>query len=542
MHYMDEYHKWLSSPCLSSEQKQELSTIEEKEIEDRFCAPLSFGTSGLRGVVGMGTNRMNVFNLLQAVRAFGKSLGENALAIVCRDVRPSSEEFSRIAACALCEQGVRVLFFLRPSPTPMLSFAVRHYGASGGFNVTASHNPPEYNGCKFYGKTGAQLGDEDTSTVARIMADIPVLAPLPQSTFDECLANGQITYIDCDEEYIEAVLRCRLDPQLLHNTDLRVVYSPFHGVGGGVTPEVFRRAGLKNVFCEPSQMIPDGRFTTLKNPNPEDPAGFALSERLGRKVNADILVGTDPDSDRVAVCAKDKDGSYVCLTGNKTGALLCYYMLRHYRGSKPPVIIKTIVSTHFAETICESFGAKCYSTFTGFKNMAEKMENLPDSEHCLMCFEESIGYMIGDHVRDKDGVSGALMVCEMAAWYKSRGMTLLDGLGELDELYGVHDDYTINIVRRGVDGAEEIRDMMTYMRNSPPSSFCNQKVTEIRDYLTGLNTDLKGMNVLEYRLEGGSRVMIRPSGTEPKIKIYALTKNLPPEALARELEQRLADR
>ncbi|MBQ2866399.1 MAG: phospho-sugar mutase [Clostridia bacterium] len=542
MYYMDEYIKWKNSPCLTDSQRRELENTDETETEDRFCAPLAFGTSGLRGVVGMGINRMNVFTLLQAVRAFAKSLPPDPLVVVCRDVRPSSDELSRAAACALCEQGARVLYFTRPSPTPMLSFAVRHYGASGGMNVTASHNPTEYNGCKFYGSNGAQLGDDDTDKVAALMAEVPVLAPLPESSFEGCLERGQIMYIDCDEEYTSAVLDCALAPKLLEDTDLRVVFSPFHGVGGSVMPGVFERAGLKNVFYEPQQMIPDGTFPTLKNPNPEDPRGFELSERLGKEKNADILVGTDPDADRVAVCVRDTDGSYVCLTGNKTGALLCDYMLRHYRGSKPPVIIKTIVSTHLAESICRTFGAECYSTFTGFKNMAEKREELPDSQQFVMCFEESIGCMIGDHVRDKDGISGSLLVCEMAAWYKSRGMTLLDGLRELDGRYGAHDDYTINIVRKGVDGAEEIKAMMEYMRSNPPDSFLGRKVVETRDYLTGKNAHISGSNVLEYRLEGGSRLLIRPSGTEPKIKIYALTINMPSEALARELEQRLADR
>ena len=539
MEYNKLYEQWKSSQYLSAEQKAELEGIDQKEILDRFCAPLSFGTAGLRGVVGMGTNRMNVFTLVQAVRAFAQSLPGDALVVVCRDARLSSSELARAAACALCEEGVRVLYFAHARPTPELSFAVRHYGAVGGINITASHNPKEYNGCKFYGSTGAQLGGEDTDRVFEIMEETPLLAPLPEKDFDSCVREGAIMYADCDFEYIAAVLECATDPQLVKDTDLSVVYTPFHGVGGSIMPQVLMQAGLKNVYYEPHQMEPDGNFTTLKNPNPEEGSGFALAKELAKSKDADIIIGTDPDADRVAVCVRDKSGDYVQLTGNRVGALLCDYLLGRYRGDKTPVIIKTIVSTPLAEAICDRYRANCYSTFTGFKNMAEKLEELRDSEQCLMCFEESIGYMIGSHVRDKDGISGTLLICEMAAWYKKQGKTLLDGLNDLFDKYGEYDDLTLNLVRKGVDGAVEIRNMMASLRKDPPQSILGLMVIEKKDYLSGENVHIMGSDVLEYRLQGGSRLLIRPSGTEPKIKIYALSRKVSAQALADALEQRL---
>lgn len=542
MNYMNEYKKWKESPYLTPGQKAELEGIAEGEILDRFCMPLSFGTSGLRGVVGIGINRLNVFTLLQSIRAYARSLPAGASVVVCRDARLSSDTLARAAACALWEEGVRVLWFENATPTPVLSFAVRFYGADGGINITASHNPQEYNGCKFYGPNGALLGSDDTDRIFEIMQRTPMLAPLPECDLDSGLASGEVKYARCIPEYINTVLECRRDESLLQNTDLCVVYTPLHGVGGSVMPEVFDRAGLKKVCYVAEQMEPDGHFPTIPNPNPEDTRGFALSEKLGQEVNADILIATDPDADRIAASVRDKDGRFVPLSANKTAALLCDYMLRNYQGENRPVIIKTIVSTHLVEAVCRSYGAGCYSTFTGFKNMAEKLEELPSSETCLMCYEEAIGYMIGTKVRDKDGISTSLLICEMAAWYRTRGMTLLDGLQELHKKYGEYDDYTVNLVRKGVEGTREIADMMEYLRHTPPESIDGLRVTERKDYLSGENTHIKGSNVLEYRLEGGSRLSVRPSGTEPKIKIYALTINHSPEALAQAMAKRLTDR
>ena len=536
------YEQWKNSPCLTPAQRAELEGIDEKEILDRFCAPLSFGTAGLRGIVGMGTNRMNVFTLLQAVRALARTLPEGAWVAVCRDARLSSDELAEAAACALAEEGAKVLYFPHPRPTPQLSFAVRHYKTAAGINITASHNPKEYNGCKFYGPNGAQLGGDETDRIFDIMEETPLLAPLPEKSLASHLAAGSIMYADCDSEYISAVLGCASDPALLRDTDLRVVYSPFHGVGGSIMPYVFEKAGLEQVFYQPDQMKPDGHFTTLASPNPEATEGFALSEKLAREKAADIIVATDPDADRVALSVRDRQGDYVCLSGNKTGALLCDYLLKNYRGDKTPVIIKTIVSTPLAEAICQSYGGECCSTFTGFKNMAEKLEELDESRHCLMCFEESIGYMIGSHVRDKDGISGALLICEMAAYYKKQGKTLLDVLGELFEKYGEYGDLTLNLVRRGVEGAEEIRNMMASLRKDPPKTLLGIPVTEKLDYLSGENTHIMGSDVLEYRLQNGSRLLVRPSGTEPKIKIYSLTRNMPAEELANAMAQRLTDK
>lgn len=532
MTYQKQYESWLSSEFLTEIEKNELSRLtDNKEIEERFCAPLSFGTAGLRGIAEMGLNRLNRFTLCQAVRAYGKHISGRGAVVVCRDARLSSLGLSRVAACALAELGIDVVYFEDARPTPQLSFAVRHLGAAGGINVTASHNPKEYNGCKFYDKSGAQLGNDDTDRISLIMKDTPLLSPAPEKSFEEYLAEGKITYAECDEAYIQAVLDCRIDADLLKDSDLKVVYTAFHGVGGSIMPEVLRRAGLEQVYLQSEQMIPDGRFPTLKNPNPEASDGFALSEKLAREKGADIICATDPDADRAAVSVRNGKGGYTPLSGNQTGVLLSDYLLKNKNAEKCPAIIKTIVSTPLTDAICSYYGAECFSTFTGFKNMAEKLEEIENTHTCLMCYEESIGYMIGSHVRDKDGISAILLICEMAAYYKKQGKTLLDALEDIYAIHGRFEEYTANIYRPGLEGQAEIKQMMVYLRNTPPTQLDGLKVEVIGDYLTGTNTHISGSDVLEFRLQGGSRVLVRPSGTEPKIKIYALARNHQAKAL-----------
>ncbi|MBR2472423.1 MAG: phospho-sugar mutase [Clostridia bacterium] len=532
MNYNDHYNTWKKSQFLSDLERSELlSLTDEKAIEDRFCAPLSFGTAGLRGIAEMGLNRLNRFTLCQAVRAFGKHLAGKGTVIVCRDARLSSPELAAVAACALAELGVPVLFFKDARPTPQLSFAVRHFKAAGGLNITASHNPKEYNGCKFYDEKGAQLGNDDTDRISKIMAGIPMLAPMPEKSFEEYLAQGRITYAQCDEAYIQAVLDCRINADALAETELSAVYTAFHGVGGSIMPQALKRAGFENVYFQPEQMIPDGNFPTLDNPNPEHTPGLALSIKLAQEKSADLVCATDPDADRAAIAVADGKGGYVALSGNQTGALLTDYLLSQTSSQKPMAIIKTIVSTPLVEAICDHYGARCYSTFTGFKNMAEKLEEIESTQYCPMCFEESIGYMIGSHVRDKDGISAILMVCEMAAYYKKQGKTLLDVLNDLYSRYGRFEEHTVSLYRYGVSGQKEIAEMMKKLRNQPPKAIAGLDVESVGDYLTGENTHISGSNVLEFRLSGGSRLLIRPSGTEPKIKIYALARDFEAKAL-----------
>ena len=532
MNYIEHYNSWKNSQFLSESERKELSLLtDEKIIEDRFCAPLAFGTAGLRGIAETGLNRLNPFTLCQAVRAFGKHLAGKGQVLVCRDGRLSSHELARAAACALAELDVPVLFFKDARPTPQLSFAVRHFGSAGGLNITASHNPKEYNGCKFYDEKGAQLGNSDTDGISEIMATIPVLSPLPKKSFEEYLSEGKITYAECDEAFIEAVLDCRINKDALKNTDLSAVYTAFHGVGGSIMPQVLARADFEKIYYQPQQMIADGNFPTLSNPNPEYTPGLELSIKLAAEKGADLVCATDPDADRAAIAVRDEKGEYIALSGNQTGALLTDYLLSQTSSQKPVAIIKTIVSTPLVEAICQYYNSQCYSTFTGFKNMAEKLEEIENTHHCPMCFEESIGYMIGSHVRDKDGISAVLLVCEMAAYYKRQGKSLLDRLNELYTLHGRFEDYTISLYRYGISGQKEIAEMMIKLRENHPKEIAGLEVESIGDYLTGENTHIRGSNVLEFRLKGGSRLLIRPSGTEPKIKIYALARDFSAKAL-----------
>lgn len=536
---MDEYRRWLESPVLSGAQRQELAALEHDpaEREDRFYRTLAFGTAGLRGVMGMGLNRMNEFVIRQATDAFARVLlaagtAKNGVCL-CYDCRHNSRFFAEEAAHVLRCRGIPVYMFSAPRPTPELSFAVRRLGAAAGINVTASHNPKVYNGYKVYWSDGAQLPPDKADLVAAEMARIDVLAPRPVPRG----APEALTMLDerFDSEYISAVLRCAVDPDLAPQSSLRVVYTPFHGVGGAIVPQVLALLGFRDVFCVAEQMEPDGDFPTLPSPNPEEPAGFALAERLGREKNADLLVATDPDSDRVGIAVRAADGSYVPLTGNRTGALLIHYLLTAGArcGTLPdrPALIQTIVTTGLSRAIAEKNGAACFETFTGFKFMAEKVAELEREGvwHYVMAYEESYGYMIGNHARDKDGVVASMLLCEMAAWYKSRGMTLLDGLEALWAEYGCYAEKTVSVMLPGEDGMKRMARVMAALRRSPPAAFGPLRAEGMRDHLSG--RDLggapvapAGMDVLVWPLAGGSRLVIRPSGTEPKLKLYALAR------------------
>ena len=544
MSHREPYQRWLNAPQLTECQRQELAGLSDEEARDRFYRTLSFGTAGLRGLMGMGLNRMNEYIVRQATDAFAQVILESGQAekgiCICYDCRINSRFFAEEAAHVMRCRGIPVWLFRDCRPTPQLSFAVRQFGAAAGINVTASHNPKEYNGFKVYGEGGAQLPTHMADKVAEKMALLDPLAPRPESD-----NMAPLTWLeeDFDEQYINAVLQCAIAPEHLAEDAFPIVYTPFHGVGGAIVPEVLRRAGLKHIVFVQEQMAPDGTFPTVISPNPEDPAGFALAVEYAKKHNIDFLVGTDPDSDRVGIVVRDKNGAYVPVSGNRTGSLLLHYILTAGRekGLLPehPALVKTIVTSDLPRVIAEKNGCASFSTFTGFKYMAEKVAQLEEEGkyHYVLAYEESYGYMIGDHARDKDGVVGALLLCEMAAWYRSRGMTVLEGLDELLQIYGAYGEVTRSVMLPGEDGSLRMARIMAQLRQQPPAEWDGIPVESWVDYEPGrcytgdsvTELELQGSNVLEYRLATGEKLIVRPSGTEPKIKIYALMQGVTAE-------------
>ena len=544
MSHREPYQRWLNAPQLTECQRQELAGLSDEEARDRFYRTLSFGTAGLRGLMGMGLNRMNEYIVRQATDAFAQVILESGQAekgiCICYDCRINSRFFAEEAAHVMRCRGIPVWLFRDCRPTPQLSFAVRQFGAVAGINVTASHNPKEYNGFKVYGEGGAQLPTHMADKVAEKMALLDPLAPRPESD-----SMAPLTWLeeDFDEQYINAVLQCAIAPEHLAEDAFPIVYTPFHGVGGAIVPEVLRRAGLKHIVFVQEQMAPDGTFPTVISPNPEDPAGFALAVEYAKKHNIDFLVGTDPDSDRVGIVVRDKNGAYVPVSGNRTGSLLLHYILTvgREKGLLPehPALVKTIVTSDLPRVIAEKNGCASFSTFTGFKYMAEKVAQLEQEGkyHYVLAYEESYGYMIGDHARDKDGVVGALLLCEMAAWYRSRGMTVLEGLDELLQIYGAYGEVTRSVMLPGEDGSLRMARIMAQLRQQPPAEWDGIPVESWVDYEPGrcytgdtvTQLGLQGSNVLEYRLVTGEKLIVRPSGTEPKIKIYALMQSVTAE-------------
>ena len=544
MSHREPYQRWLNAPQLTECQRQELASLSDEEARDRFYRTLSFGTAGLRGLMGMGLNRMNEYIVRQATDAFAQVILESGQAekgiCICYDCRINSRFFAEEAAHVMRCRGIPVWLFRDCRPTPQLSFAVRQFGAAAGINVTASHNPKEYNGFKVYGKGGAQLPTHMADKVAQKMALLDPLAPRPESD-----SMAPLTWLeeDFDQQYISAVLQCAIAPEHLAEDAFPIVYTPFHGVGGAIVPEVLRRAGLEHIVFVEEQMAPDGTFPTVISPNPEDPAGFALAVEYAKKHNIDFLVGTDPDSDRVGIVVRNKNGQYVPVSGNRTGSLLLHYILTAGRekGLLPehPALVKTIVTSDLPRVIAEKNGCASFSTFTGFKYMAEKVAQLEQEGkyRYVLAYEESYGYMIGDHARDKDGVVGALLLCEMAAWYRSRGMTVLEGLEELLQTYGAYGEVTRSVMLPGEDGSVRMARIMEQLRQQPPADWDGIPVESWVDYEPGrcysgdtvTELELQGSNVLEYRLVTGEKLIVRPSGTEPKIKIYALMQSVTAE-------------
>ncbi|MCL2343343.1 MAG: phospho-sugar mutase [Firmicutes bacterium] len=549
--YKETYASWLNSPALNEDERAELLSIagDDAEIESRFFAPLEFGTAGLRGVMAVGLRRMNRFVVCHATQALAeliKAEGEAACAagvVICYDCRHHSEEFARLVAGVMAGNGVRAKIFDAMRPTPELSFAIRHYGATAGVNVTSSHNPKEYNGYKVYWSDGAQLPPEHAATVAAQMEQIDVFTGIVKKDFDAALRDGDVSFIgaETDEAFLENVLGQAIDRDAVTRMadTLKIVYTPFHGAGRVLVPEALRRLGVKHLFPVPEQMIPDGDFPTVKSPNPEEPAGFALAIALAKQEDSDLIIGTDPDSDRIGTMVRGADGEYHSISGNQLGVLLLHYIIgaRKRRGTMPknPAAIKTIVTTEMARVVAEAGGVHMDQTFTGFKFMAEKVGEYErgGTYNYLMAYEESYGYMMGSYVRDKDAVTASMMVAEMAAHYFERGMTLLDALNSLFETYGYFAEHTLNLIMPGMDGLAKMQALMKDLRENPPAEISGEPVLRLRDYLTGQitangaaveQTEISGMDVLYFEMGDGASFIVRPSGTEPKIKVYILAR------------------
>ena len=552
MDYRKEYEKWLASPALSEDERAELKALEgnDKEIKARFYGPLEFGTAGLRGTMYTGLHNMNRHVIRWATQGFANVIraeGTEAMkkgVAVCMDCRNHSAEFARETACVMAANGIHVRLFESLRPTPELSFAVREYGCQAGVNVTASHNPKEYNGYKVYWADGAQLPPQHAAAIADELTRIDIFTGVRSMDYEQALAEGRIELLgeDCDRRFMANVMGMVNDYETVKKVadDFGLVYTPFHGCGYKLVPEALTRLGIKHLYCEPKQMVIDGDFPTVVSPNPENPEGFYLAIDLAKEKNVDFILGTDPDSDRVGIMVRNKAGEFEPVTGNQTGVLLLDYLIGAMKraGKLPekPAALKTIVTTEMARAVAEANGLDCYDTFTGFKFMAEKMNELESAgkNTVIFSYEESYGYMIGHYVRDKDAVTASLLLTEMAAWYHAQGMTLFDALRSLYEKYGWYGEKTHNLVMPGLDGLEKMAALMQSLRAQPPVEIGGVTVAQYKDYSDGTVRDaasgaitpmpLSGSNVLRFELTDGTHIVVRPSGTEPKIKVYILTK------------------
>ena len=554
MTYMDKYNAWLMSDSLSQEEKDELHAISEnlKEIESRFFNQLEFGTGGLRGIMGVGLFRMNVHVIRHATQAFAELINAEPLnpdsktekcVAICYDSRINSEKFAKEAACVIAGNGIKVRIFDALRPTPCLSFAVRQYNCIAGINITASHNPKEYNGYKVYWSDGAQLPPQHAKQVADKMSKIDIFSSIRKIEYEEAKNQRLISIMseETDELFLKNALGQATDFEAVNviSDTFKLVYTPFHGAGYKLVPEVLRRLGMRHIICVPEQMELDGNFPTVTSPNPEYPEGFYLAVDLAKANGADLIVGTDPDCDRVGIMVRDDCGSFIPITGNQVGVLLLDYLIdaKKQAGTLPdkPVVLKTIVTTEMARRIAETHNVECYDTFTGFKFMAEKKNILEaaGTGHVFFSFEESYGYMAGDYVRDKDAVTASMLIAEMAAKYASRSMTLYDALIKLYEKYGQYAEKTVEIQMPGLDGIEKMRNLMSNLRDNPPEEIAETKIIRRSDYLSGQQYDvttddvtpieLFGSNVMRFETIDGTVILVRPSGTEPKVKIYIMT-------------------
>ena len=548
MNYQVVYEKWLASDALSEAEKEELRSIETNEDEKkiRFCGSLSFGTAGLRGVMKVGLNAMNRHTVAHATQGLAALILQEGRAAdgvaIAYDSRNNSELFAKTSACVLAANGITAYLFDALRPTPELSFALRELKCVAGINVTASHNPKQYNGYKVYWEDGAQLPPEHAATVSSEINKLDVFSDIRTMNYDTALAEGKIVLIgaEIDEKYLLAVQAQTVNPSAVKDVadSLKIVYSPLHGTGHILVPEIMRRIGLKHLYTVDEQMVIDGNFPTVAKPNPEYPEVFELGISLANRVGSDLIVATDPDADRVGVMTRTKDGSFQTITGNQMGALLLDYIITAYKETNTmpdePYAVKSIVSSEMATRICRANGVQMFNVLTGFKFIGEVIKNHEIAGHgsFLFGFEESYGYLKGTHARDKDAVVASMLICEMTAYYRAKGMTLSDALDALFERYGYCFEANRELYMEGVDGNERMAALMNGLRENPPATFGDFKVTLVGDYLTQTITEngvarptgLPSSNVLYYELENGDVVVVRPSGTEPKVKFYYLLR------------------
>lgn len=538
------YSLWLNNTKDEKEIYDELVSVEGKddEILDRFYKNLEFGTGGLRGVIGAGTNRMNVFTVNQATQGLADYLNaefDSPSVAIAHDSRINSDVFAKGAAEVLAGNGIKVYFYPELVPTPMLSFAVRHFLCSSGIVITASHNPSQYNGFKCYDPHGYQMTDEGAAKTYGYIQKVDMFTGVKKLAFDEGIKNGMIEYIDNDvyEEFYKAVLGECINPEVSKKSDLKIIYTPLNGTGNKPVRTVLSRMGFKDVTVVPSQENPDGHFPTCPYPNPEIRQAFEEAIKLAEEIGGDLLLATDPDCDRVGIAVND-GGEYKLMTGNEVGVMLSQYLLscRKEQGTLPkdPAIIKTIVTTNLIEKVAKDYNCKIYNLLTGFKYIGElvtELESKGEADNFVLGMEESYGYLTGIHARDKDAVNGASLVCEMAAYYKEKeGKNLYRVMQDIYKKYGMYLNTLLNFAFAGAEGMDKMKNIMSSLRANPPKEIAGLEVTKVSDYLTGVSTDTKSgvqekitlpkSNVLAFSLPGGNSAIIRPSGTEPKIKVY----------------------
>lgn len=545
MEYKNKYDLWMNSASIDENTKEELRAIsDEKEIEDRFYKDLEFGTGGLRGVIGAGSNRLNVYTVGKATQGFANYLnnhGKNPKVAIAYDSRNMSAEFAEYAGRVLAGNGIKVYLYDKLTPTPMLSFAVRELGCDGGIVLTASHNPKEYNGYKVYGSDGCQVTDVAANEIIGYVNKVDTFNDVVVMGKTESIENGFINYIGNEmyEAYIERVKGLTIRDELVkeHAADLKIIYTPIHGTGNIPVRMILDKLGYKQVEIVKEQEIPDGNFPTAPYPNPEDSKVFKLALEMAKDFNPDIILGTDPDCDRIGAVVKDNSGDYRVLTGNQVGVLLTHYIVSSLKDinklTPAGTIIKTIVSTDMVKPICKDYGVKLEEVLTGFKYIGELIKNFestPDENKFLLGFEESYGYLAGDFVRDKDAVVAAMLICEMTLYYKSIGKTLYEGLIDLYNKYGYYKEKLISIELKGKEGQEKIGEIIEFFRNEDIKTFGDYKVAVKEDYKlsTRINIEanseeeitLPKSNVLKFICDNSCYFVVRPSGTEPKMKIY----------------------
>lgn len=548
MGYREEYEGWLKRFANDAETVRELQSIadDEKEIEDRFYTELAFGTGGLRGVLGMGTNRMNVYNIRRATMGLAHYLQAQGIAdkgvVIAFDSRIKSDVFAKETALTLAAAGVKAYLFDALRPVPILSYAVRHLGTAAGVVITASHNPPQYNGYKVYASDGAQIAPEAADAVTGFIRALAYEQCQPMAEA-EAREKGLLQIVgnrEVDDDYIAMVKTLAQRPELLEKRgkDLNIVYTPLHGSGNVPVRRLLHELGVSHVTVVPQQEKPDGRFPTVTAPNPEDPAAFKLAIPLANEVGATTVFGTDPDCDRLGAAVRDGQGNFHTLTGNQIACLMLDHILksRQEKGilEKNGAVVKSVVSTELARAICEHYGVKMVEVLTGFKFIGEKIQQFEETGDYtfLFGFEESFGYLSGTQVRDKDGVNASLLLCEATCACMERGETLYDALQRLYRQYGYFKETGLSVVLLGKDGVEKMQAIMAGLRQTPPAELAGLRVTAVRDFLRGVRTegekeeplDFPKSNVLYFELEGGNWVCIRPSGTEPKIKLYIATR------------------